>query len=344
MLKSDQSEVTMYLAGDLGGTKTLLAEFEPRDSELREVRRSAYHSQSYDTFEEILGEFLARRDGAPLQSACFGVAGTVVNGRCQTTNLSWVLSETDLQKVASIPKVKLLNDLEATAYGMLTLPAADLAVLNPGASPSPSRAGHIGVIAAGTGLGEAMLFWDGAHYHPVASEGGHADYAPRDEREVALWHDLRARFGGHISYERVLSGPGFLNIYTFLKNEGRLAEPDWLAEKLKSGDPNAVISEHGLMGDDPLCAETLAMFASAYGAEAGNLALRCVAVGGVFIGGGIAPKLLPALRSPAFLDSFADKGRFSDFLRGIEVSVSLNSNAALLGAAHYATRLYATRL
>jgi glucokinase len=216
-----------------------------------------------------------------------------------------------------------------------------VAVLNPGASPSPSRAGNIAVIAAGTGLGEAMLYWDGALYHPIASEGGHADFGPRTEREVKLWHFLRGLYGRHVSYERVLSGPGFFNIYKFLRDNRYFDEPSYLARELKQagGDPNAVIAAHRLAGDVPLCAATVAMFASIYGAEAGNQALRCVALGGVFLGGGIAPKLLPALKSPAFLDSFHAKGWFAPFLERVEVSVALNPKAALHGAAHFAARL-----
>lgn len=329
----------MYLAGDVGGTKTLLGEYAASDGGLTEVRKAAFPSRSHAAFDEVLSEFLSGRTGPPLKAACFGVAGTVVDGRCQATNLPWRLDEKALAGFVGVPRVRLLNDLEATALGMLALPASEMTVLHPGASLSPSRAGNIAVIAAGTGLGEAMLYWDGAHYHPIASEGGHADFGPRTEREVELWKYLRKRLGGHISNERVLSGPGFLNIYKFLKSEGVHAEPAWLTEKLNAGDPNALIAEHGLVGDVPLCAETVEMFASIYGAEAGNCALRCVAVGGVFLGGGIAPKLLPALKSRAFLDAFTDKGRFTAFLQGVEVSVTLNPEAALLGAAHYAARL-----
>lgn len=330
----------MYLAGDIGGTKTLLGEYEPADEGgLREVRKASFPSREHASFDEVLAAFLTGRSGPPVKSACFGVAGTVVNGRCQATNLPWRLDETKLAGVVGVPRVKLLNDLEATAFGMLALPAEEMTVLHQGASLSPSRTGNIAVIAAGTGLGEAMLYWDGDRYHPIASEGGHADFGPRTEREVELWKYLRRRIGGHISNERVLSGPGFLNIYKFLKSEGVHQEPPWLTEKINAGDPNGVIAEHGLAGDVPLCVETVEMFVSAYGAEAGNCALRCVAVGGVFLGGGIAPKLLPALRSRAFLDSFTDKGRFTAFLQGVEVSVTLNPRAALLGAAHYAARI-----
>jgi glucokinase len=329
----------MFLAGDLGGTKTILGEFEPDPGGLRRVRERVFPSRSYPTFDALAAEFLSGRDGPPLRSACLGVAGTVIDGRCKTTNLPWALDESALSAALGVPRVKLLNDLEATAFGILTLSSDERAVLNPGPAPPGGRRGHVAVIAAGTGLGEAMLYWDGARYHPVASEGGHADFGPRTEREVELWHFLRARHGGHVSYERVLSGPGFHDIYRFLRDECGLEEPPGLAAEVAAGHPNAVISTHGLAGDVPLCAETVAMFVSAYGAEAGNLALRCVAVGGVFLAGGIAPKLLPALRSPAFLDSFRAKGRLAPFLEKVEVSVSLNPEAALLGAAHYAARL-----
>lgn len=329
----------MFLAGDLGGTKTILAEFEPTDDGVKTVRESKFASRSYPTFSAMLAEFLASRTGRPLKSACFGVAGTVVNGVCHTTNLPWALDDRVLAGTIGVARVKLLNDLEATAYGVLTLPASDLAVLNPGASPSPSRAGNVAVVAAGTGLGEALLYWDGTHYHPIASEGGHADFAPTTERQIELWRFLRGQAGDHVSGEKVLSGPGFLNIYHFLRDEKGHDEPSWLAEEIRSGSANAVISAHGLAGDVPLCVETVTLFASIYGAEAGNAALRYLATGGVFLAGGIAPKLLPMLRSGAFLDAFARKGRFHDFLAGLEVSVSLNPKAALQGAAHYALRL-----
>ena len=325
----------MFLAGDLGGTKSLLGEFQPRDGALVQVRLESYPSRSYPTFDAILGEFLDGRTGPPIASACLGVAGTVFDGRCHMTNLPWLLEETALADAIKTPKVKLLNDLESTAFGTLFLPPGEVAVLAAGPGSAP-RGGNVAVIAAGTGLGEAMLYWDGDRYHPVASEGGHADFSPRDDREVELWKHLRKRFEGHVSFERVLSGPGLFNIYTFLRDEGLYEEPGWLAAKFAGKDPNVVISEHGAAGGVPICVETLAMFASIYGAEAGNAALRCVATGGVYLGGGIAPKLLPVLKSGAFMDAFTNKGRFAGFLGGLKVSVSLNPHAALLGSAHYA--------
>lgn len=329
----------MFLAGDLGGTKTLIAEFEATDDGLRQTHEETYVSREHTTFESILDAFLSWRSGPAPDTACFGVAGTVINGKSRATNLPWSLDERSLSRKLGGAKVKLLNDLETTAYGVLMLPAAEVEVLNPGACLTPSRAGNIAVVAAGTGLGEAMLFWDGTHFHPVASEAGHADFAPGNEREVELWHYLRDQLHGHVSYERVLSGPGVSNIYHFLRDQGYHEEPDWLAKEIATGDANATIVKHGLAGEVTLCVETVNMFASIYGAEAGNAALRCVATGGVFLAGGIAPKILPVLKSPAFLDRFTAKGRYMKFLHEVEVSVSLNPSASLLGAAHYARRL-----
>ena len=218
------------------------------------------------------------------------------------------------------------------------LGASELCVLQAGTVPK--RKGNVGVIAAGTGLGEAMLYWDGRRYHPIASEGGHADFAPRDEREIDLLQVLRTRFGDHVSYERVLSGPGIHILYEFLRDRGDFPEPPWLARTIADGpDPTAVIASLGLVGDQPLCTATLQMFASIYGAEAGNHALRSVALGGVYVGGGIAPKLLPVLRNGQFMSSFLAKGRLGTLLQTLEVSISLNPRTALWGAAHYAAEL-----
>lgn len=332
----------MILAGDLGGTKTVLGMYERTPRGLEPLRHQVFASRSSGRFDGILSEFLANHDGPRPRAACFGVAGAVIDGRCHATNLPWTLDERDFQAAPfDFATVKLLNDLEATAYGILYLPADEVAVLNPPSSQAPTRTrqGNIAVIAAGTGLGEAMLYWDGSEYHPVASEGGHADFGPRTDREVELWHYLKALHGDHVSYERVLSGPGFFNIYQFLRDKRDFDEPPSLAAAIAAGEPNAVIAAHGLAGDVPLCVETVSMFVSIYGAEAGNQALRCVALGGVFLGGGIAPKLLPALKSPTFLNSFRAKGRFAPFLERVEVSVAMNPDAALLGAAHYAARL-----
>jgi glucokinase len=326
----------VILAGDIGGTKTLLALFDEAGGALELQRDATYPSQESASLEAILARFLGGTPTA-VRAACFGVPGVVTDGHSETTNLPWTLDERDLAQRIGAPRVKLLNDLEAAAYGMLHLQPQELAPLNTGVDSG--RRGNIAVIAAGTGLGEAMLIWDGSTYLPVASEGGHADFAPRTDQELDLQRYLRSKFTGHVSYERVLTGPGLHNVYNFLRDSNFAPEPAWLAAELTTGDPSAIIAENGLAGRDPLCVAALDLFVGAYGAEAGNMALRCLAVGGVFLGGGIAPKLLPALRSGGFMRAFTSKGRFAELLQRIPVNVALNPRAPLLGAARYALRL-----
>jgi glucokinase len=325
----------MLLAADIGGTKTVVALFEPEGEALLPVRDATYPSREHRTFEGILDDFLGAQP-PELDAACFGVAGAVVDGHVHTTNLPWELRESDLAKRLGAP-VKLLNDLEAAAYGMLFLAQDELVVLNRGSRPRGR--GNIAVIAAGTGLGEALLVFDGERHHPVATEGGHASLAPRSEREIALLRHLREKFAGHVSWERVLSGPGLFNVYHFLRSESGAPEPRWLAERIAAGDPGRAVSEAGLAGEDPVCAETLELFASLYGAEAGNMALRVLAVGGVFVGGGIAPRIRSVLEGGAFMEAFCDKGRFRGFNEGIPVALATNPRAPLIGAARYAQRL-----
>lgn len=328
----------MILAGDIGGTKTTLALFEVAGPRVRATEHKAtYPSGDHATFDEILAAFRATLPGdAAIDTCCLGVAGAVMDGRVHTTNLPWEISEAGLAQSLGVGKALLLNDLESTAYGMIHLDLDQLHVLNAGTSRRTR--GNVGVIAAGTGLGEATLFWDGQKFQPIASEGGHSDFAPRNSREVELWQFLSHKFGGHVSYERVLSGAGIHNIYEFLREADPEPEPAWLAEAFAGDDdPAAIISKAGLDGTDTRCVNTLAMFAEMYGAEAGNIALNALAVGGVFVGGGIAPRILPALiRDDAFLRGFRAKGRFTDFMDQFHVSVSLNPQAALIGAAYYA--------
>ncbi len=327
----------MILAGDIGGTKTVIALYALAEGgALQPVRLQTYSSNDYLSLDAILHEFLAPTPRPALRAACFGVAGPVIAGQCRTTNLPWSLSEETLAKAIAVPRVKLLNDLEAAAYGMLFIGANEYVVLNPG---KDGAAGNISVVAAGTGLGEAILYWDGTRHHPIASEGGHCDFAPQSDREIELLKYLRRRFEGHVSYERILSGPGLYNVYQFLRDSGYGSEPDWLSEELRSGDPSATISGHALSGKDPLCSAALEMFVTIYGAEAGNHALKCLALGGVYIGGGIAPQILPALTGGLFMDAFLHKGRFAPLLKDIPVRVATNSQAPLLGAAHFAERL-----
>ena len=322
----------MILAGDVGGTKTNLAVMERQDDRLVPVRQGSLPSRRHASLEAILQEFLAGHS-EKLHAACFGVAGPIIDARCQATNLPWTVEARELARTLGLKRVSLINDLEAMAYGIQTLPEEAFAVLNAGA---PQPHGAIGLIAAGTGLGEGALIWTGERYHAVASEGGHTDFAPRTALEMELLRYLMKRFG-HASYERILSGPGKVHVYEFLLDTGRGEEPGWLAELLaKVSDPSPTISEMALNGRSELCVQALQLFVSIYGAEAGNVALKYFARGGVCVGGGIAPKMLPLLQDGAFMQAFTDKGRLAPLLSGIPVRVILEERTALFGAAHYA--------
>ncbi len=320
----------MILAGDIGGTKTVLALVRPTASARDVVRETVFASRDYARFDDLLSVFL--KDGAERPDAiCLGVAGPVCDGRCQTTNLPWLLDERELGRAVGARAVKLLNDVEAAAFGVLALRDDEVVSLNAGRR----AVGNVAVIAAGTGLGEAMLAWDGRRYVPVPSEGGHADFAPRTDREMELLRFLRAEFG-RVSCERVISGPGQHNIYRFLRDTGTVEEPAWLRAELAAGDPSAVVTRVGLAHGHPLCVEAVDLFASLYGAEAGNLALKSFAVGGVFVAGGIAPKMIDKLRDGVFMTAFTAKGRYRSLMESIPVNVSLNPRTPLLGAARYA--------
>lgn len=321
----------MILAGDIGGTKTVLS-LLTRDANgsLTCIQEQSYPSQYYAAFDEILSDFLSANFA--IKSACFGVAGAVVNQRCQTTNLPWVLDAELLKIKLKTIKVKLLNDLEAMALGMLYLPEHDLIELNPNAR---IQTGNIAVIAAGTGLGEAILYWDGNQYHPMATEGGHSDFAAQTAQQDKLLSWLRNLYPDHVSYERVLSGIGFSYLYDFLCTQD-LAPPCSSVPDMHSDiDRNAVISQLGITKADPLCAEAVSLFVELYGAETGNLALKSLATGGIFIGGGIAPKILSAMQTGHFMRAFTAKGRFLPLLDTVSVKLSLNPRTPLIGAINY---------
>ncbi|TAN71499.1 MAG: glucokinase [Methylobacter sp.] len=321
----------MILAGDIGGTKTVLS-ILTRDSNgsLTCLQEQTYSSQQYSEFDDILAAFLPA--DAHIKSACFGVAGPVVNQRCQTTNLPWLLDAAALEIKLGTSKVKLLNDLEAMALGMLYLPEHDLVELNPNAE---IQAGNIAVIAAGTGLGEAILYWDGNKHYPIATEGGHSDFAAQNPQQDQLLAYLRRIYPDHVSCERILSGIGFSHLYDFLCEQGFAPPCADLSDINSDVDRNAVISGLGVSGDDPLCAEAVRFFVELYGAETGNLALKSLAMGGVFIGGGIGPKILPALQNGNFIQAFKAKGRFLPLLDKVSVKLSLNSRTPLIGAINY---------
>jgi len=323
----------LLLAGDIGGTKINLACFSTEP--LAPILEKTYWTADYDSLESLLSDFLGPRAGE-VRAACFGVAGPVKDGRVELTNVRWpAIDERTIRAHLGLDAVAVLNDMMAMAYGALVLPAEKLFVLNPG---SPDAVGNAALIAAGTGLGEALMHYDGKNWQPSPSEGGHTDFAPLSEIEIDLLRYLQNEFG-HVSYERILSGPGIYNIYRFLRDTGRGGEPAALAERFAREDPSAVISELALAGKVPICEQTLEIFVHLYGAEAGNMALKGLATGGVFIGGGIAPKILPMLRRPPFMQGFRDKGRFCELLEKIPVKVILEPKAPLYGAAHYASLL-----
>lgn len=325
----------MILAGDIGGTKTVLSLFERAGAGLRNTRSQVYPSADYAGLEEILDAFLQGEKSA-LEAAGFGVAGPVLDGRATPTNLPWrALEASKLAARVGLRDAVLLNDLQAAAYGMLVLPEQDFVQLNPGVDAD--RRANMAVVAAGTGLGEALLVWDGSRHVAVATEGGHVDFSPRSDEEIGLLQFLRSEFG-RVSAERILAGPGLHNVYRFVRARAG-SEPVWLSERMAREDPSAVVSQLAMEGGDPVCVRALQLFVSLYGAEAGNLALKVLATGGVWVGGGIAPKILPALRGGAFMQAFRAKGRFEELLSAIPVRVALNPEAPILGAAHRAAGL-----
>ena len=321
----------MILAGDIGGTNSRLAGFAVESARLKPVVEETFPSRAYASLDEIVRTFVATHD-VHVAHACFGIAGPVRHGRSEAINLAWAVDAQQLAQALRPATVWLINDLEATAYGAVALAPEDMATLHEG---SPVAEGNAAVIAAGTGLGEAGLYWDGRQHWPFASEGGHASFAPSDALQVELLQYLRRQFV-HVSWERVLSGPGLYNIYTFLRDTQRGVEPAWLTEELRQGDPAATISRIALAGTCELCVQALDLFVILYGAEAGNLALKVMATGGVFVGGGIAPKILDKLKEATFMQAFRTKGRLQPVLEAIPVRVILNEQTALYGAARCA--------
>ncbi len=329
----------MILSADIGGTKTNLALFQLGRGSLRAVAWRTYASCEHTSLDEILAQFLAA-EHLRVTRACFGVAGPVKNGRAQTTNLPWVVDSVGLARKLRLKSVGLINDLEATAWGIGALKPKDLTTINEG---RPAQGGNAAVIAAGTGLGEAGLVWTGSEHRPFPSEGGHGDFAPRREIEIELLQCLKAQFG-RVSYERILSGPGLHNVYRFFRDTGRGEEPSWLKEELAQGDPSAVISRTAMEGRNALCEQALDLFVEIYGAEAGNVALRMMATAGIYVGGGIAPKIVEKLKGSRFFEAFVAKGRLRPLLEGVPVRVIVNDRAALLGAARWVVRRSASRI
>ena len=320
----------MILAGDVGGTKTSLALYRREARGLLRNRMATYRSREHAGLDPILRDFL--QGGGAVERACIGVAGPVEGGRCRLTNLEWEVDEASLRQSLGVREAYLINDLQATASSLPFLQESDRATIREGTADPQ---GNMAVLAAGTGLGEGFLVASGAGYIPFPSEGGHVDFAPRDDREVRLHAFLRAKYG-HVSVERVLSGPGLHDIYRFLLDAEGMAEEPGIAAEVAGGEPQRAIVRHGLAGGPGTCAEALRVFCSFYGAAAGNLALQYLATGGVYLGGGIAPAILPALRRGEFLSAFLDKGRMRTLLSLVPVVVILDPAAPLLGAASFA--------
>jgi glucokinase len=351
----------MILAGDIGGTKTYLALYQWKQERVESIREEKFYNADFESFEEILSEFLNPPDDQsdtdgfeddpdedslsdetpkipdePIDAACFGVAGPITDNRCRATNLPWVIDGNTLTTHLSVPKVQLLNDVEAMAHGILILRPEETELVN----GQPQSEGTKVLIAPGTGLGESILYWEGNRHHPMPSEGGHASFAPTSDLEIDLLRYIRTNFL-HVSVERVLSGEGLYLIYQFLRDTKK-NEPTWFAELLPTGNPPALISEAALKGKPEICVQALELFVSILGSEAGNLALKALSRGGVYLGGGIVPRIVPLLRNKRFTQSFIAKGRFKRLLEGIPVHVVLNDQAGLLGAASVAAEIART--
>lgn len=321
------------LAGDIGGTKTHLALFSEKNNRPFCIKEQKYPSPKHSNLEEIIRAFLEGSEER-VEKACFGVAGPVKKGVSQATNLPWIVNAQNLAKELKTEKVFLINDLEANAYGLYLLEEDEYEILNKG---DPDLKGNQAIISAGTGLGEAVIYFDGKNYHPFACEGGHCDFAPRNEEQDDLLKHLRQRFP-HVSYERVLSGPGLHNIYRFLIDTKREKEDPAIFQEIEMGKSPELISEKGVKKESKACIHALELFSSIYGAEAGNHALKTLAFGGVFLGGGIAPKIASILKGELFMNAFRSKGRFFKLLSDISVRVILNPKTALLGAMYYAKK------
>lgn len=320
----------MILAGDVGGTKVRLALFDEKGGK-QFADEQKFASREFPDFSSLLKKFLSQEKGKKISCASFGVAGPVKDGKCQATNLPWVISAKELEAELKIPKVHLMNDVEANAWGLRCLSPEEFFTVNMGKEENGNQA----LVSAGTGLGEAGLYWDGKVHQPFACEGGHCDFSPTNQEEIELLLYFMRQFK-HVSWERILSGSGLYQLYRFIIDTKREKEDPAVAALLQQNEPQRVITEKGASGESKACARACLLFTELYGAEAGNTALKFLATGGVFIGGGIAPHLLSFFQKGNFIKAFIDKGRFSSLLMNISVKIVLNEKTALLGAARYA--------
>lgn len=315
------------LAGDVGGTKTNMALYQAGPDGLTSLKEKKYASKDYHSLTDIIQDFTG---GQLPDRICAAVAGPVIQGKSHLTNLSWELDSNAMSEALKKP-VCFINDLEATAFGLAGLGKDELKTIAEG---DPASTGNIAIIAPGTGLGEAGLYWDGRHYHPFATEGGHSDFAPRTEMDIELFRYLQQQFG-HVSWERVVSGMGIKNIYHFLTDARQEKVPDWLTQRMKTEDPAAVISEAAIQQEDPVCSEAMDLFVRYLATEASSLVLKLMATGGLYIAGGIPPKILPLLQHDNWVDNFDNNGRMHQLSEKVPVHVVLNDKMALMGAAWY---------
>lgn len=321
---------SIVLAGDIGATKSNLALFKVEGGNVVSLQEAQYKSQEYKNIIELTNTFIKN---IPLpDSICFGVAGPVLNGHAKLSNIMWEIDSNELSNHFGVKNVQLINDLEATAYGLAMLTEKDITEIHKG---NDAAVGNAAVIAPGTGLGEAGLYWDGNYYHPFATEGGHSDFAPRNQFDFDLYNFLQKKFG-HVSWERLVCGPGIVNIYDFLRDEKKREEPEWLKEKYKNGDAAAVISQHAKQSE--ICKETMQVFIRYLAYESANLILKLKATGGLFIGGGIAPLIVSLFENNVFYSSFCQSGRLNYLLEKVPVKIILNTKTALLGAAYYGAK------
>ena len=321
----------MLLAGDIGGTNTRLALYEYQRP-IKLIKEHRFLSNNFSSLSSAIKSFLKEEKGK-VEAASFGVAGFVKNGRCQTTNIPWLIDINEIAKDLNVSKAYLLNDLEANAYGVECLKENELYTLNEGEIGSQ---GNACIVAAGTGLGEAGMFFDGKRLKPFACEGGHTDFAPQNDLEIELLKFLQKKYG-HVSYERIVTGPGIYNLYEFLVENNLEPKIESLEKELKKHpEPQVIITKKGINKENKTCERVINWFISIYGAEAGNAALKFFALGGVYIGGGIAPRMIEKLKEGAFMKAFADKGRFSKLMMSMPVKIILNDRTALIGACNFA--------
>ncbi|SDE43350.1 glucokinase [Pricia antarctica] len=326
---SEPHKKGVVLAADVGGTKTDLALFKIKDGELILLKENSYPTKTHKSFVEIVHKF-QNGDLPSIDGVCLGVAGPITQGKVHGTNFPWDIDSEEISKELHIPSISLINDMEANAYGLAALQEKDFETLKYG----PNIPGNAALISPGTGLGEAGLFWDGSHYHPFATEGGHCDFSPRNDSDIEIWQYLLQKYG-HVSWERLISGPGIYDIYLLLRRVSGEKEPQWLKGKMAKDDPSAVITETALENNDSVCVETLELFIRFLAIEAAQLALKFKATGGVYIGGGILPKIIKRMNREIFYGNFVQSGRLNSLLQMVPVKVILNEKTALLGAAYY---------